>query len=208
MCEDKLPDWDILYLCLLEKARERHQGKIKIKTKSELKWFWKMLQFILKVLTFGKAPAIYDRFFTVIGRTIWLAGDGSSWSKFPWWQKYSLLSHELDHMDYCYFGRSDIRDEDHIEIKNWKGMEAPWYWKLWYNFKYLFWPMPILYAYGRQDIEIKGYRRNMEVNIQMFGEIQEHPHPFYFSSVHFCELYVDGYQEKGRRVDTERTRRR
>ena len=125
------------------------------------------------MITFGKGPSLYDSFFTVIGRTIWLPGEGEGWEKSSWFYKYTVMSHEIDHLDYCYFGDSDIRDIDHNEVKDWKEKEAAWYWKFWYNFKYLFWPFPIFWAYGRQDIEIRGYRRNIEAHLHRNGRLGE-----------------------------------
>jgi len=146
---------------LLQQAQKRHKDQIRIRPKNDRRWFWWLLSFFLKLITLGKGPDLLNgQFYTTLGRTIWVPGDGSSWDTLPNPTKYALLSHELDHMDAEFFGDHTLQDHPGF-IPQEKGL----LFRFIHALKYLFWPLPIFWAGYRQQIESWGFQRNLEAHL-------------------------------------------
>lgn len=145
---------------LLQQAQKRHKDQVKIRTKNERRWFWRLLSIILKVFTLGMGPDLLNGPYTTLGRTIWIPGDGSSFEAISNHSKYAIISHELDHMDMEFFGDHTLQDAPYLLPKE-KGV----FFRFIHALKYLFWPFPIFGARYRQQIEFWGFQRNLEVHI-------------------------------------------
>lgn len=151
-------------------ARTRHRGNLKLRAKSEMAWFWLMLRWLVKVVTFGKGMDLYDGTFTTLGRTIWVPGDGRSWDTMSGRMREGLLRHEVAHIDTSYLFDPDA--QDHIDRKY--GLAR-------YVFGWLFgtflhpvlyiigMPLPYGFAYYRAWFEFHGYKRNMQMHISAWN---------------------------------------
>lgn len=143
---------------LWDRAYERHGGRISIRPKYSLKFWWKVLAILHKIITLGRGPDMLEHFFTTGMGTIWTPGDGSQWEQMSAYSKRSLLSHEIDHMDLEYFGDHDARSKDPSTLRR-RNLFS----RLWHGFKYLWGcPLPFKYANYRAQVEMWGYQRNAD----------------------------------------------
>ena len=71
-------NWTTAWVELWDTANRRHKSRLAIRPKDDLAWFWNILTWLLKVVTLGKGPNLRAEYYTTIGSTIWVPGDGSS----------------------------------------------------------------------------------------------------------------------------------
>lgn len=113
------------------------------------KWYWKVLAYILLVISFGQIKFM-DTSTTTIGTLI---GTPTSWSSFTDAEKYETLLHEAVHVrQYRKFGFGNA----------WIGIIPV-------GFAYLFLPFPVGIAYCRARLEQEGYEESIRAIIQTHG---------------------------------------
>jgi len=108
-------------------------------------WWWYVLHYGMKFLTFGLHKGLLDNFYTTIGTTIYCPGSETEdrWNKLPFFYRYALLSHEYDHMLYC-------------EEEGW----------LKFSLGYLFWPVPFFWPLHRRKVELRAF----EISLKCYAE--------------------------------------
>lgn len=145
-------------------AQKRHGGKIQIKAKDESwTWFWRfgswLMGFIVRMLSGFKKPApdYFNRYYVVVGRTIWVPSHKVHDNKSPA-SRFSILSHEIDHIDYTYFGDPDLQDEppspQHADLAE-RSIFARWGHQIMY----------LLSKRHRARVEEHGYRRTVQAGV-------------------------------------------
>jgi hypothetical protein len=154
---------------LFRTTQMRHDHKIDIQPKrgGRGSWMITVLAFLLKVFPKWRKDDFRDHYYTVIGRTIYVPGDGSSFITQDPIYLYSILSHELTHLDQQYTGDPDAR-VNHTEINPW----TTYFHRIWYFISYLF-VLPFFFT-RRAQIEKWGYSRNIEIDLAI-SEITETP---------------------------------
>lgn len=115
--------------------------KFKVKKKSDSKVFWKILQFLLMIVSFGKQKDLMEGYATTLGTTVWVF---DRWDEYDSYQKYSMLRHELDHIQTNY-------DDGYFK----------------YIFGYLF-----SKSY-RAYVEKRGYLHNMHAQYEKYGRVKD-----------------------------------
>jgi hypothetical protein len=116
---------------------------VKIYSKDKkYKFLWKVIHYILLILTFGKMNKFYSRYTTTIGNSIffhagWTPDDANASS-------YVTLKHEYKHV-------LDYRKEGLVKM----------------GFKYLFLPFPIKFARCRYKYERKAYLEGFKAIIEL-----------------------------------------
>lgn len=105
--------------------------------------FMRLIGFLLKVITFGKANAFMDHFVTTIRWTVYTP---SRWDGYIEGTKISVLSHERVHMRQC---------RKHGFLL--------------YSFLYLFFPLPVLLSYYRSKFEREAYEESMRMAAYYYG---------------------------------------
>lgn len=115
---------------------DEFQGKIKIRAKIECLWFWKLINFILRLLTFYliKWPDFTVNA-TPLGKTLWI---GSEWYKLSLRNRMLIVQHERDYFRLIWFTKQG----------KWRG----WLYYCWHLFLYLFFPFPCWFAFYRQHV--------------------------------------------------------
>ena len=105
--------------------------------------FMRFLGSLLFVLSFGKNKEFMRSFTTTIGDTIYV---GTDWDILPVEEQYSIIRHECVHLE-----------------------QQKKYGKLLFAFLYLFFPVPVVFAYWRTKFEKEAYEVQMRVNAQQYG---------------------------------------
>lgn len=98
-------------------------------------WFMHVLNFFLKVLTFGRMKTFLTQYTTVIGTTVYVPSKWVEWSPT---HRMAVLRHERVHM------------------RQKRRMGSPLFF-----LRYTCWPLPILFAKGRRDLEMEAYEETM-----------------------------------------------
>jgi hypothetical protein len=125
---------------LLATLEEFPRFRIKFKHES---WFMKLLNVLLLIVTFGQQRGFMTRFITTIGRYMWVPRDWGEWNDKG---RALILRHERVHM----------RQQESL------GMVV-------YVLTYLLWPIPILWANGRTELEMDAYEETLRGFYEYFG---------------------------------------
>ncbi len=134
------PNIPILFKELVEYAR-LNDG-VQVISKKKYYAFWKMLDVLLRILSFGQMTTFMTRFTTTLGPIIafplgWTPDKPNRYD-------YVTLRHELKHVkQYKKVGRGNI----------WLGAIIA-------GFAYLFLPFPVLFAWFRYKMERDAYRES------------------------------------------------
>lgn len=107
-------------------------------------WLLTLINFFLKVVTFGRMSDFLSRYTTTIGYTIY-AGDAFFDASAQ--QQASILRHEAVHM----------RQRRRLG-------------QLRFSLIYLFWPFPVLFAKGRRDLEMEAYEETLKAYFEYYDE--------------------------------------
>lgn len=113
-------------------------------------WFWKLLNTLLVIFSFGKNKTFLTKFITTIGPVIavpkdWPASDET---------KYMVLAHELVH----------IKQQARLGFGN------PWVGLVPFAIAYLFLPIPTLFAYCRYRFELEAYVVSIHKALELYGK--------------------------------------
>ena len=153
--------WQQALDTLWESAQERHQGHIRLRAKHEAPRFWSFLNGLLRFVTFHRGVDLVDgTYYTLIGYTIWIPGDGSAHEALSSYMRFSILSHEIDHLDWLHFGDHQARHKDVTTLK-----KRSLLWRVWHWWRYLFWPLPYKFARYREKIEAWAFSRALEQHV-------------------------------------------
>lgn len=153
--------WEKALNALWESAQQRHGGKIRLRPKREARRFWSFLAWLLRLVTFRRGVDLLDgNYYTLIGHTIWLPGDGSAHEGLSAYMRFSILSHEIDHLDWIFFGDHDARHKDASQLKKRGLLRLAFHW-----WKYLFWPLPYKFARYRERVEAWAFSRALEQHL-------------------------------------------
>jgi hypothetical protein len=106
----------------------------------------KTIDIIFKIFTFGKLGNFMTNFVTTIGEKVYVP---TSWNALPEVARAITLRHERIHM-----------------------LQKKRYGALVFFFKYLFWPMPFLFAKARRDYEMEAYEESMRARLELLGTSQ------------------------------------
>lgn len=171
--------WDRMSSKLFHEAQERHNGRIRIRSKEDTRATliaWTLLGWIVYIVTFGKGFDLINGCYTTFGYTIFCPGKGTSFSHGSSYLRYSLLAHEIAHIDDIFLADPDAQDS-HISackrelstsgsIMSWAGAVA-------YSLAYILLPLPYVYAKYRARSEYHGYKRSMYARlvIEISGDI-------------------------------------
>ena len=160
--------WDKKSAALWKEASFRHQGRIKLIAKRDNKFwlgFWTVIHWLVQAVTFGKGFNMVDGPYTTFGPLIFLPGDGSSFRDMYAPYRYSLLAHEIAHVDHMFFMDPNAQDSKPQPKPLWWNILI-WGWVLVYAFGYLMLLLPYGFAWFRAWAEYHGYKRNLHVYIQ------------------------------------------
>lgn len=150
--------WEQQVEAMWSSAKERHGDTLQLRTKRSALWLWVPLHWCLRIVTLGRSIDLIDgNYYCLLGRTIWIPGDGSSHDSRAPHLRLSILSHELDHLDYVYFQDRHARHKDPSTLQT----TSPWF-RLLHHIKYLLWPLPFWFARYREQIEVWGHERNLK----------------------------------------------
>jgi hypothetical protein len=105
--------------------------------------FMKVLDILLKIITFGQMKQFMTEYVTVIGRTVYVPKDWDVWADSI---RYSILRHERVHF------RQQKRD-------------GLW----WFTVKYLLLPFPTVFAWYRAKYEREAYIETLRVYFEFGG---------------------------------------
>lgn len=106
-------------------------------------WLMKVVGVFLKIITFGCMISFMSRFATTIGNTVYT---GRNWVDMPPIQKATILRHEQVHM----------RQRKRMGTVR-------------YALYYLFWPLPIIFAAGRRNLEMEAYTESLLAYEEYYG---------------------------------------
>lgn len=158
--EDK-EHWQALVDELWSSAQQRHNNQLRLRAKKDALWLWRPLHWLLRLVTFGQSIDLVDgNYYALIGRTLWMPGDGSLHHKRAPHLLLSILSHEIDHLDWVYFGDHNARDLPPESLRQTSALFRLLHW-----WKYLCWPFPFRWARYREKIEVWGHERNLEQHL-------------------------------------------
>lgn len=104
--------------------------------------FMRLLDFLLKVITFWRMQDFMVSFTTTIGNTVYVP---STWGVRPPKSKMIILRHERVHM----------RQRARLG--------------LWYSLSYLLLPAPAVWAYYRMRYEMEAYEESMRAVLEYYG---------------------------------------
>lgn len=116
---------------------------------------------VVEVIYFGQGVDLIDgNYYTLLGRTLWMPGDGTGHAKRAPHLILSIMSHEIDHLDVIYFNDRHARTKSVEELTSTSFLfRAIHYWK------YFCWPLPTRAARYREQIEVWGHERNLEQHL-------------------------------------------
>lgn len=142
----------------------------------------------LRVITFGRMYRFMTDYVTTIGNTIYVT---DKWSSLDGWSRSTTLRHERVHM----------RQRQRMG-------------NLCYVFTYLFWPLPVVFAVGRRNLEREAYEETLRSYFEYFGSrvpyidsvrdriVGEFLGPDYFWMWPFRESVERWYDEVLSKLDT------
>ena len=104
--------------------------------------FMRLLDFLLKLITFWQMKDFMVSFTTTIGNTIYVP---STWAVRPAKSKMIILRHERVHM------------RQHRRLG------------LWYSISYLLFPLPAVWAYFRMKYEMEAYEESIRAIAEYYG---------------------------------------
>lgn len=104
----------------------------------------KIIDIILKVITFGNMNKFMTGFITTLGNKVYVP---SSWDAYPLINKIEILRHERIHMK-----------------------QAKKYGRLLFSFLYLMVPLPCGLAYFRKKFEMEAYEESIKTSYEYLGE--------------------------------------
>jgi len=144
-------DWESKYLELQDYARGRG---IRIIPKQG--WFWWMLHYIIKGITFGGNDRFITRYVTTLGKWIAVPVEGEYlWEDRHARSRYLCLRHELVHCDqFQRFGLGYYT----------LGIIPAFFW-------YVLFPLPVFFAYGRWRMERVAYLEAMQARYELEGKV-------------------------------------
>lgn len=129
------------YLNLLSEIKNEFSDfKVIDKTESKL---MKTIDTLLRVITFGAMKEFLTRFTTTLGNTVYVPG---TWPSYSVESKLIILRHERVHM-----------------------RQARRYTRPLFSFLYLFFPLPVLFAYCRRSFEAEAYEESLAAMAEYFG---------------------------------------
>ena len=105
-----------------------------LREKSESR-FMKFLDILLRIITFNRMKRFMDGFVTTVGETVYVPVD---WEERDYTSRAVTMRHEAVH----------IRQK-----QKWGAV--------WFTVKYLIWPLPTLFAWGRYSIEREAYAESL-----------------------------------------------
>ena len=100
---------------------------------------------VLLVISFGRLNRFMTDYVTTMGTTVYVP-DG--WDQMSDASRTGVLLHEAVHM----------RQERRLG-------------KVLYSVMYLCWPLPVLYAVGRRNLEQEAYRESLRVQLETHGDV-------------------------------------
>lgn len=127
---------------LLDEIKEEFP-KFKIVSKGDSK-LMKVIDILLKVITFWQMKTFLERFVTTIGYTVYVPTDWDDDSKVE--TNLITLRHERVHMRQ--YSRHPI----------------------WFSLSYLLFPVPVLFAYSRMKYEMEAYEETLRGWNDLFGQ--------------------------------------
>lgn len=122
-------------LSAITRAIKKEFPDFEIKKKSD-STFMKVLDFLLKVVTFGQMKKFMTGFITTMGVTVYVH---ERWDKIPESARVAVLRHERVHM-----------------------RQAKKYGRFVFSFLYLLIPLPLFFAYYRSKFEMEAYAESMK----------------------------------------------
>jgi len=130
-----------IYTQTLNELRSEFED-FKLQRKSTSR-FMQLLSFLLTVITFGKSTDFMTSLVTTVGNTIYIPTD---WDARDTLQRTCILRHERVHM------RQRRRLGSFL-----------------FTLKYLMWPLPIIFAIGRRNLEREAYEESMRASLFFYG---------------------------------------
>ena len=131
-------------------AHARKKTGMRVTSKDqELRWLWKTVDLILRLLTFGKQNRFYTNYTTTLFKTVY----------FP--AGWSIDKAQL-------FDCITLRHENcHIQQNKSWGLGNVWIGTILMGFAYLFLPFPFLFAWFRYKMEREAYRISYYTAIEL-----------------------------------------
>lgn len=160
--------WDKKSAKLWKEASFRHQGRIKLITKRDSKFWlvvWTIIHYLVQIVTFGKGFHMVDGPYTTFGPLIFLPGHGEAFRDMDSKYRYSLLKHEIAHVDHMFLFDPDAQDKGTGPRPLWFNILI-WGWALVFAVAYLIFPLPYGFAWFRAWAEYHGYKRNLHTYAQ------------------------------------------
>lgn len=105
--------------------------------------FMKIINVLLMIITFGQMKVFMTGYVTTIGRTIYVTKE---WDQRGDKAKAITLRHEGIHI-----------------------AQAAKMGRILFSLKYLLWPVPVVWALGRRDIEQEAYEETMRARAEYYG---------------------------------------
>jgi hypothetical protein len=105
--------------------------------------FMKVLNVLLKIVTFGLQKYFMSRYTTTVGYTVYIP---ATWNDWDWRVRATILRHEAVHM-----------------------RQRKKYGMILFAFLYLLFPLPVVFAYYRKKFEQEAYEESMRANLEYFG---------------------------------------
>ena len=103
----------------------------------------RVINVLLRILTFGGQKMFMMNFTTTLGNTMYIP---TLWDHWPEEVRCIILRHEAIHMK-----------------------QAKKYWRPFFSFLYMFFPLPFLFAYFRMKFESEAYEESIRASYDYFG---------------------------------------
>ena len=152
------------------------------------KWYWKTLDVLLKIISFGQLTKFMTEYTTTIGNTI---ATPAVWDSYPDSVKIEILSHESVHVrQYQRYGFGNA----------WIGIFPV-------GFAYLFLPFPIGLAYCRARLEWEAYAESLRLNRSLDKDflVSQFTGPGYLWMWPFKSQVEGWYEAEVRKLDASTT---
>lgn len=149
---------------LWNNAQSRHKGKLRLKHKDDGSFWtfaWKITSWIVFLFTFGKGMDML-RNYTTFGRYIFIPA-GDHFVNLKTSKQWSLLAHEIAHVDHMYFydaDAQDFRNASALRRTWWQTLLLP-FWLTVFSLGYLLIPLPIFFSPFRAWVEYYGFKRSL-----------------------------------------------
>lgn len=160
--------WDQKSAKLWKEASYRHQGRIKLIAKRDSKFWlciWTAIHWLVQIVTFGKGFNMVDGPYTTFGPLIFLPSHGEGFKNMSPKYRYSLLKHEIAHVDHMFLFDPDAQDKNPDPKPLWFNILI-WGWVVVFAIGYLVAPLPYIFAWFRAWAEYHGYKRNLHTFTQ------------------------------------------